>query len=186
MEMINLLSTDQKAELRAARVNVFLLRYLGLIILALLFILGALYVSYTVLQETETTAKERIEANDVQSAAYSDTKQRVDALAAKLDGARATLNQSKSYAKVLTTVGQLMPTGTVLGELNLDQAVFAGTPTEIVAYAKTDEEAVAIQQKLQQSPLFTSVSPKGTSSTEGIAEYPIKVTLTVAFNQGGI
>lgn len=182
--MINLLSTEHKAALRAARVNVFLVRYIWMILLALTFILGTLYVSYSLLQETEATAKERIEANDVQSAAYSDTKQKVDALSTKLNGAKEVLGQSVSYAKILTTIGQVMPNGTVLDSLTLTEATLAGTPTELIAYAKTDEDGVAIQQALQQSQLFALISPKGTSSTEGITGYPVKVTLTVTFNKG--
>lgn len=182
--MINLLSTERKAALRAARVNVFLLRYIWLVLLAFVFILGTLYVSYTLLQETETSAKERIEANDVQSAAYSDTKQKVDALSTKLNGAKEVLGQSVSYAKILTTLGQSMPKGTILDSFKITQADLAGTPLELTAYAKTDEDAVSIQQALQQSQLFAAVTPKGTSSTEGITDYPIKVTLTVTFNKG--
>jgi Tfp pilus assembly protein PilN len=184
--MINLLSTDRKAELRAARVNVFLMRYISLIILALVFILATLYVSYSLLQETMSSAEARIEANDVQSAAYSDTKQQVDALAMKLNDAKSTLDQSTSYSRILTTLGQLMPTGTVLEALVLDEATLSGTPVDIVAYARSDEDGVTIQQSLQQSPLFSQVSPKGTSSTEGIPDYPVKVTLTVSFNASGI
>lgn len=182
--MINLLSTEHKAALRAARVNVFLLRYIWMVVLAFAFILGTLYVSHTLLQETEASAKERIEANDVQSAAYSDTRQKVDALSTKLNGAKEVLGQSVSYAKILTTLGQSMPKGTILDSLKLTQADLAGAPLELVAYAKTDEAAVSIQQALQQSQLFAVVTPKGTSSTEGIADYPIKVTLTVTLNRG--
>jgi Tfp pilus assembly protein PilN len=186
MEMINLLSTDRKAELRAARVNVFLLRYISIVILALVFILGTLYVSSTLLQQTEESANARIEANDVESAAYSDTKQQVDSLATKLQDAKGTLGESVSYASILTTLGQLMPEGTVLEALTLDEAALSGTPVEIVAYARTDEDAVAIQQRLQQSPLFSQVSPNGTNSNEGINGYPVKVTLTVTFNRNGV
>lgn len=185
--MINLLSTDRKSELRAARVNVFLLRYTGILALAILFIVGLLYFSYTILQQTELTAEARIATNDTKAEVYSATKAEVDALSDKLSEAKSQLDQEINYSNIIITLGQLMPAGTVIEALRLDEAlVTSNAPTELIAYAKTDEAAAAIQQNLQSSPLFRQVSLQSTDSNDGIAEYPIKVTLQVTFNRSGM
>lgn len=184
--MINLLSTTRKAEVRAARVNVLLLRYIIILILAIVFIVGALYVSYTVLQQTMASADSRIESNEQQGEIYKDTQDQINTLSTRLNDANTALQEQSSYGTLLTTLGQLMPQGTVLDSLVLDAQTLSGTPVDIIAYAESDTKAVAIQQNLQSSPLFTSVSPKGTSPTEGIPGYPVKVTLTVSFNPRSI
>lgn len=180
--MINLLSTDYKSEVRAARVNVFLVRYITILILAVVFIVGVLYASYIILLQTESSAQERIDLNTAKAQDYSDTKSQVDELSARLADAQGVLAQDTSYATILTTIGQVMPVGTVLGELTLSEATF-GAPIDLIAYAQSDAEAVSIQQQLQTSPLFGSVTPKGTGSADGIEGYPVKVTLTVMLNK---
>ena len=184
--MINLLSTNRKDELRAARVNVFLLRYIGIIVLAIIFIMSVLYVSQSVLMRSMSTANDRIEANQAKAASYSDTQEQVNALSARLGDAKSVLDQSVSYAKILTTLGQIMPPGTVLDSLVLNDAALSGTPTEITAYAKSEQDAVTINQNLQSSPIFSQVKLDGTDAAGGIANYPIKVTLTVVFNRSGL
>jgi Tfp pilus assembly protein PilN len=181
--MINLLSTNRKAELRAARTNVFLMRYIGIVILAIIFIVGILYMAYTTLQQTETTANNRIELS---STGASSGEGASNSLSARLNEVNTVINQGVSYATILTKIGAAMPTGTVLESLKLDTAATTGTPLTLIAYAQTDEDAVAIQQNLQGTALFQQITPSGTSSTEGIPSYPIKVTLTVTLNASSL
>ncbi len=77
--MINLLPGERKAEIRAARTNVVVLRYTGILLMAVGFILGSLYVSYALLQSTMASAESQISANDVKADVYSSTKEQVDA-----------------------------------------------------------------------------------------------------------
>lgn len=180
--MINLLSENRKCEIRAARVNVFLTRYIGIVFVSIIFILGVLYASFTVLQQTMITADARVESNDLKADVYTETKQEIDALTLRLNGAKVALNEEKSYAKALTTLGRAMPTGTVLDTLTIDQATLSGTATELVAYAKTDADAVLITNGLRSSQLFSSLELKGTESDNGITNYPVKVTFNAVFN----
>jgi cytoskeletal protein RodZ len=179
--MINLLSTHRKAELRAARTNVFLMRYIGIVVLAVIFIVGILYMAYTTLQQTETTANNRIELNKT-----TGSSNQPNSLSTRLAEAGSVINGSKSYAKILTAIGGAMPTGTVLESLLIDTPALSGSPITLVAYAQTEENAVAIQQNLQTTSLFTQITPSATSSTEGIAGYPIKVSLTVTLNASAL
>lgn len=185
--MINLLSTDRKSELRAARVNVFLLRYMTIIVMAIVFLIGVLYVSYTVLQQTESTANARIASNDVKAGVYSATKAEVEALRSQLGEAKNQLDNETSYATILTTLGSLMPEGTIIEALKLDSTILTNnTPVELIAYAKTEENAAAIQQQLQSSPIFTQVALQATDAAAGTPDYPVKVTLSVTFNGKGL
>lgn len=184
--MINLLSDERKEEIRAARANVILLRYMTIIILAFAFISGALYVSYTVLTTTMKNAETLIASNDVKADVYSETKTEVDALSAKLSDTKEILDQEVRYSQVLVQIGQLMPKGTVMGDFTLNTASFNGEAVEIKAYAKSTAEASVLQSNFQSSPLFVNVNLKGTESSQEVEGYPVVVSMSVTLSKAGI
>ncbi len=181
--MINLLATERKADIRAARVNVIIVRYTLILLLAAAFIMGAFYVSYITLQNTKAGAEGQIAANEIKAGVYSDTRQQVQALSDQLGEARATLDQEVRYSKLLIAIGQAMPAGTVLESLPLSSTTFNGTPVQIKAFAKTSAAAVTLQEHLKASPLFSSVSLQETKESGGVEGYPVVVTMTVVFNK---
>lgn len=184
--MINLLATDRKEEIKAARVNVILMRYMGIILLSQLFIGGALFVTYTVLTATLTSAESIISTNDIKADVYSETRQQVEGLSAKLNGAKVALDQEVRYSQVLVKMGQLMPTGTVLGDLTLNTASFNGQPVDVKAYAKSTNEAGLLQTNFQGSPLFSNVEIKSTEANQEVDGYPVTISMTVTLNKAGI
>lgn len=185
--MINLLATDRKDEIKAARVNVILMRYMSILILAFGFIAGALFVSYTVLNSTMTNAENIISTNDIKTDVYSETKEKVDGLSAKLNQTKATLNQEVRYSQVLVKLGQLMPPGTVLGDVKLNTASFNGQAVEIKAYAKSTNETGQLQSAFQSSPLFSQpVTITGTETNQEVDGYPVTISMSVVLNKAGI
>lgn len=183
--MINLLSSTRKDELRAARANVLIVRYMAIIALAFAFIGGAMYVSRSILESTMVSAQEIIENNDVKADVYRETKQEVDSLTARLSEANTLLSSEVRYSKVLLKLGQAMPTGTILGDLTLSDASFSAQ-SELVAYAKTTTEATQLQTQLQASGLFSQISIKSTEADKGIDGYPVLVSMTATFSKTGI
>lgn len=184
--MINLLADNRKDEIKAARVNVFLIRYTAILLLAFAFISIALYVSYTVLGVTMKNAESLIASNDVKANVYSETSQEVDALSAKLNDTKYILNQEVRYSQVLVQMGQLMPKGTILGDVTLNTASFNGEPVELKAYAKSTAEAGLLQTQFQGSRLFTRVTLSSTETKEEVDGYPVSITMSVVFNRAGI
>lgn len=184
--MINLLADVRKNEIKAARANVILARYAVIALLALAFLAGALYVSHSVLKVTMKNAEDIIAANDVKADVYSGTKERVDALSAKLSEAKTVLDQESRYSTVLVKLGQAMPKGAVLGEAIFKSENFNGTPAEITAYTRSTGEATLLQSQLQNSGVFSQVSLKGTEATGGIEGYPVVVTMSVTLNRAGV
>lgn len=184
--MINLLADTRKDFIKAARVNVFLIRYTAILLLAFAFLVAALYVSYTVLGVTMKSAESLIASNDVKASVYSETSEKVEELSAKLNDTRNILNREVRYSQVLVQVGQLMPKGTILGDLTLSTASFNGEPVEMKAYAKSTTEAGLLQSQFQGSPLFTRVVLSGTETKEEIDGYPVSITMSVVFNRAGM
>lgn len=184
--MINLLATERKAQIRAARANLVITKYMVIILLALVFIFGIFFSSYSVLQDTKQNAELLIESNDIKADVYSDTRQAVETLESNLSEAKTVLDQEARYSKLLVTIGQLLPAGTVLGSFPVNAGALAGAPIQVKAYAKTNAESVALQERLKASPVFSSISVQTTNETDGIDGYPVSITMSVVINKAGI
>jgi len=182
--MINLLPIDKKAEIRAARTNLMLVRYIAVLVLATSFILGSMYVTYTVLGLTKSSSEKIIASNDVKAGVYSTTESQVAALSASLAQTKTLLDQEVRYSKVFVNIAQLMPSGAVFGKLDLSSASFSGAPTNAKVYAKTSAEAVTLRQNFEKSTLFSGVSfqtiVESGSSVDG---YPVSVDMTFTINR---
>ncbi len=181
--MINLMPDDTKKEIRSARVNVILIRYIVVILLAFGFLLVILGVSYVVLTQTKASAQRLIEVNQTKAAVYSTTKTQVDALSSRLLETKSILDQEILYSNVLVNIGKQMPVGTVIDNISLSTASFYGTPVTLKAFAKTNDAAVALRQKFQSSPFFSKVNFESVSDTSGIDGYPVSVSMTLTITK---
>jgi Tfp pilus assembly protein PilN len=184
--MINLLADVRKDQIRAARTNVILVRYTAIVLAAVLFLLGTLFVSGKILQITEESADAIVADNDIKADVYKETRAEVNELSSKLSDSKSILSQEVRFSQILTKLGQSMPSGAILGSLELTQLAFQGQPVELTAYAKTSDDADAIRNALQSSQLFTDISLRGTDESDGITGYPVKVMLSAQFDQRGI
>lgn len=177
--MINLMPDEAKKEIRSARLNVILSRYILVVIFAFGFLVLLLGGSYVILTQTKKSAEQLISINSSKADIYSTTKAQVDSLSAGLTETKTILNQEILYSNVLINLGQQMPPGTVLSSVTLSDASFLGTPVALKAYAKTTEDAVALRQKFQASPIFTNVNFDSVSDSKGIDGYPVSVSMTL-------
>lgn len=185
--MINLLPGEKKAEIRAARTNVLLIRYSTILLFAIIFILGAMYVSYTILGFTKTKSEEIIASNDLKAGVYSNTKAQVDTLSTSLAETKLLLDGEILYSKVFVNIGQLMPPGTVLEKLTLDTNSFAGTPISTKAYAKTSNDVLALRKSFESSPIFTGVNFQTiVESGSGIEGYPVSVDMSFTLTKAAM
>jgi Tfp pilus assembly protein PilN len=177
--MINLLPTEKKAEIKAARTNLILVRYITILLFSTIFILAAMYFTYSVLAMTKTSSEQVIASNDLQADVYSSTKSQVDALSASLAQTKLLLNQEVRYSKVFINIAQLMPPGTVFGKLALDTNSIGGTPITTKIYAKTSADVVTLRQNFEQSPMFSGVNFQSiTESGSNITGYPVSADIT--------
>lgn len=182
--MINLMPDEAKQELRAARTNTLLIRYMAVIVMAFAFLVMILGGSYYLLDQTRQSSLTLIDANDTKAAVYSSTQQQVTALSSQLAGAKSILNQEILYSNVLVNFAQQMPGGTVIDEITLNNASFAGTPLTLKVFAKSTSDAVALRDRFQKSPYFTQVSFQNISdSAQSIEGYPVSATMTLTLNR---
>jgi Tfp pilus assembly protein PilN len=182
--MINLMPDEAKKELRAARVNVLLVRYMGVIFLAFLFLVFILFGSYVLLNQTRDSSQKLIDANDTKAEVYQSTKSQVEALSSQLSEAKGILDQEILYSNVLVNFASQMPAGTIIDKLSLSTDSFNGTPLTLKVYAKTTNDAVTLRDRFQSSSFFKDVSFQAISeSSAGIEGYPISATMTLTLDR---
>jgi hypothetical protein len=168
--MINLLPEEEKKQLRAARANVILLRYTIVLACAGAFLALIFAGSYFLLEQNRIAAQNFINVNG--SAAPGTTP----AAPVNIAEASTILSNQTAYSKVLVSLAQAMPAGTVIDTVAFD-ATTPGTPVQATVYAQTASLTTDLQTSLQATPLFsTAVVTPGTAA--GISGYPFSASLT--------
>lgn len=189
--MINLLSYDTKKQLRAARNNVRLRRYLfmaGLSVIGIGMVYG--YGFWTIDQ-----SKEAVVAENQRSLKYLEQYKEIKDTASdyrkNLAIAKQILGKEFVFSDFIIQIAQDLPPNTILSELALDTnaRVSKNNTVKLNARAKSYNDGLNIKDALQKSKVFSNVSlasittPENSSGLGGLfAKYPYEVVLNVTIN----
>ncbi len=179
--MINLLPTEKKSEIRAARSNTILARYIGVLFVALLFISTALYVSQQSLKLSEESADKQLAVTQ-----STTTEGQGDTAALLANIASSQQTQTTAMSAILTSLAQALPTDVVIKSIEITPQQLQGGPLSITTYAKQESQAETIKTALESSGIFTAVSTTSTDSgSKDVQQHPVKITLsaTISNNQ---
>lgn len=182
--MINLLPDAQKHQLRAARSNVLLVRYIMALLFVVAFLGIAIFATNFILTSLKREAQTDITANQAKVAGFATIQLQADQFRTNLSKAKTLLDNEIDYSKIILDTAHLLPAGTVLDSLTLDQSSF-GKPIVLNLEVKGQDEAVALRNAFISSPLYSNVS-FGTLSTNSDADantYPYKLDLNVTLNK---
>lgn len=190
--MINLLSQDRKANIRAARLNVILRRYVFGLILTILAMIAAFGIGYafTIMQRNAATAER--EKNEQAVAQYSKVASEAKAFADNLTSAKAILSNEVLFSKLMTDIAKTMPRGSVLTNLSVTTTDIGGKPINLSARTMdAGATPLKIKSELEASPLFENVSINSISKNPPSDEdpiiarkYPVTVDLYVTLSRG--
>lgn len=186
--MINLLPTNDKRQLRAARTNSLLIRYNIFMLVIIVFLGLAIGVTYVYLNTVKTNAKTTIDDNAARVSDYATVQKEANQFRTNLATAKQILSHEVTYSNVALEIAALLPTGVVLQNLSLDATTF-GTPIILIANAKSYDGAIALKNSFQASPLFSDVhftTIASTTSSDTAAEYPVTVNLSVTIKKGTV
>ena len=190
--MINLISPEQKRDIRAARANVTLLRYC-LMLLVAGSLVGMIYGGGFWLVTMEKSAVEaKRESQTAQIKAYAAVEKEADAFRSDLKVAKSILSKETSYSTFLTTLAKDLPPGAVLTSISIgaiDQK--SPKPLAIDARVSSYANALVLKTRLEQSSLFENVSLVNTTRPDNItsltgqeARYPYEATYSVKLTSG--
>ncbi len=186
--MINLLSDEKKAEIKAGRMNVILLRFIsiaggGMILLTFIAI-GA----YITLRYTHDQVNDRVKQNATAEAAYQSTKTQAQSYRDNLATAKQILDKGSNYSSLILKIARVVPSGVVLDSLSLNSTTI-GQPITISAHAKSIDAAKALKESFSNHPelfanvSFNQISDGSGSDTNTTKGYPVAITLGLTINK---
>ncbi|HYG83386.1 MAG TPA: hypothetical protein VD907_00730 [Verrucomicrobiae bacterium] len=182
--MINLLSPEEKRQLRAARTNVLLLRYNILVAITILAVGGVFGVGFFItFQEREQALQEQRD-NQARTADFSQVRREAEEFTKNLATAKSILSQEIVYSELLVAVAKTLPRGTVLTDISLTPANF-NTPSTLAARTKNYDGALQLKGTLEASPLFSNVSITNIIQDSTNRAYPVSVQLNVTLHPEG-
>ncbi len=195
--MINLLPDEAKRDIRAARMNVVLLRYNLLTLVAAVVMVGFCLVFYFILHSNQSSAVDTSHDNSIKAASYEDTRKKADEYRKNLSIASQIIDNGVSYTNLVFAITKLIPDGVILNGLNLTTATI-GQQISFTAQAVSYDAAAELKSNFQgevdskEKPLFTNVyfqslsnNAGGESSSSG-NPYPITVTISAKLNKAAL
>ncbi|MBP9738559.1 PilN domain-containing protein [Candidatus Saccharibacteria bacterium] len=163
--MINLLPPQQLANIRIARSNTLLRRYIELLLLALLIIITALTVAYYFMNVQQSNVQQVVDTDQAKISELEPVQKQAEQLSATVNTIAGLLSRDVVFSDMLVQIGGLMPQGAVLTGLQFSIEDFK-SPLIISAQVDTEEKAAVLLKNLQGSDLFQSAEIKTIDQTE--------------------
>lgn len=188
--MINLISPEQKHEIRAARINVTLVQY-AVALVSLAIIIGFIYgVGFWLVGQEKSAVDEKLLSQSEQSKAYAAVEKEADAFRDNLKIAKAILGKEISYGDFLITLAGDLPTGSVITNLSLGGTSTTVSGMTLDARTSSYAKVLELKSKLEESVLFENVSiasatrPDSLSGLTGLeARYPYEVSYNLKLSK---
>lgn len=175
--MINLLPQEQQKEISAASANTLLLRYLILLICAMIFLLGALGVTYFSLDASARQADATKEQNERAAVGYQETQTAANTLRSELSSAKTLFDKEIRYSKILLHLSSLLPEGTSISEFSLDSETFS-QPVTLSVRIGGKEQAQLLEKNFKGSPYVTNASLGNIKVSDDGSEYIADLVFT--------
>lgn len=176
--MINLLPYDTKAQTRAARLNVILVRYVIILGISAGFLALACMVTYFFITDSLLFVKP-----PAPSSSSSKIQSDAAAIQANLAKAKSILDQQVSYGKVISAITNALPSGTKLNSLSINDGSF-GTTTNLQVLATTANHESALKTSFSSPPYFSNYKlVSTTASQDQSSKYPFNISISVTINR---
>jgi hypothetical protein len=176
--MINLLPYETKQQTRNARINTILLRSIVVLGIAIGFLAIACFITYFFINDTVLLTKSA--TVDKSSASI---QSEADTIKTNLANAKTILGQNNDFSKVITTIAAIMPDGTDLMSLSLNDGSF-GTTTSLQLLATSPSAAKILQSSFGASSDFSNFKLISTTASQSPnVTYPYLISFSVTVNK---
>lgn len=191
--MINLLNPGSISDIKSARFNVRLRRYMILIALIGLGIIGIYGAGFWFAHQEYAVANERHEKSEQELQHYAAVQKKIIDYRANLKIADKILNSGVVFSQFLTDTGNVMPANTILSNLTISTQTPSASqkPGSLVLEARTKsyDDALKLKESLTSSSLFSDVriisvnvpEKRAASGIESV--YPYQARYDVVINQ---
>lgn len=184
--MINIISPEQKHEIRAARINVILIRY-AIMLVSLAALIVLIYgLGFWLVGQEKRAVNDKLLSQTEQSRAYDTVEKEAEAFRKNLTIAKSILSKETIYSTFLTTLAKDMPSGTVIVNLSLGGTTTAQQGLNIDTRASSYAKVLELKGSLEQSTLLENVNIVSASRPDNIetltgleAKYPYEASFNV-------
>lgn len=186
--MINLLPPDSAKQLRAARHNATLLRFViaNGVVLGLIVLVYA--IAFGLMKATELSSLASSTENQERIAGFHETEKTAKAYTANLKLAKSIFDSELSHTTALHKIASALPEGTVLTSLTLDASTVS-QPTSLVVLAKNQAAALSVKKHLEDAKIASNITISSitteTASAEANApasDYPVSINLNLTYD----
>ena len=154
-----------KKELRAARANVTIMGYIGILLLTAVPLAGIFLVGIWINNNDKLVAEKNLAFSQQILDQYGSIKKDAQTLASDIVSAQSILSGGVSFGDLLTSIAASVPQGVILNNLTLGASQKA--PLDINGRAKSYDDAVNLKNSLEQSDIFENVNIISISRTTG-------------------
>lgn len=184
--MINIINPEQKHQIRAARINVVLVRY-AFMLVSLALLIGLIYgIGFWLVGQEKQAVQEKLLSQSEQSKAYAAVEAKAETFRDNLRIAKSILGKETSYSTFLTTLAGDMPNGTILINLSIGGPAANQKGLVLDARANSYGKVLELKQKLEDSVLFENVNISSATRPDDISRltglegrYPYEASLNV-------
>ena len=184
--MINLLSLEERKQLKAARANSIFMRYVVMSLVVVAVIIIELVGSYFMLMINQSNSRNTITNNQNQSSKFSLVKNKAETYRSNLSVAKYILDTQVPYTDILNAIASRLPNGASLSNIAIDPTTFGTASVQIQTYVSSYTQAIEVKNSLQEAAIgkvkiFDSVSLSATSHESGDNKY--QATYTVIYSK---
>lgn len=175
--MINLLPKEDIRQLRAAKSNVLLRRYIVLSIVPALAILSCFILAFVFINAEKSNAERSIQETNQQLSNYQDTQKSALAFQSNINQAKSIFNKESRYSKALLRINQIVPDGIKINGLQLSPETI-GKETTISAVVGSENEARKLRQAFTEAKDVVSSVKFGELTMAGQDRFILELKVT--------
>lgn len=176
--MINLLPPETKQQIKSARNNLILIRYLFILGISAIFLAIACLTTYYFINNTSLLSDPTL-TNSSSSKLQTDA----NTIKTNLATAKNILDQQVSYGKVINAINNALPTGTKVDNIALNDGSF-GTTTKLAVLATTADHSNALKTNFTGSQYFSNYKlDSTTASQDPSSKYPFTLNISFTINK---
>lgn len=163
--MINLLPPKRLLDIKTARGNTVLRRYVELVIFGMIILAVAVTASYYFLHRQQQNVKTTLQADQQKVQELQPIQKEAEELSATVNTISGLLSRNVKFSEMLTKIGGVMPNGAVLTGLQFSIEDL-DSPLVISAQVEDEARAAVLRNNLIASGLFSSADIKTISLLE--------------------
>lgn len=163
--MINLLPPDRVLNIRLARSNTILRRYIELIIFGALVLLAAILVARYFFGIQNDNIQRTVDLNSAKIADLEPVQKQAEELSATVNTISGLLSRNVKFSNMLAQIGGIMPPGSVLTGLKFSLEDMEA-PLVVSAQVDNEQKAAVLRNNLATSSLFDKAEIKNITKIE--------------------